>query len=297
MNMDNMREKGKISIIMPVYNREKVIKRAIDSCLSQSYPNLEIVVIDDHSTDKTVEIVKAIMQKDERVILKYNLSDKHGANVARNIGLRHSSGEYITFCDSDDYLLQDSLKKRIACLERNDKAVMVYGNAYCETHHKRVLWKYDDIEKYDRRKYLLSELSLCQQNTIMFRANVLNDIGLLDEKLNGWTDDALVLSIGLKYPIVYCDEPVCVVIKSKISMTSNKKNMYLGLKSLVNKYKKEIISEAGLKRYILWKIRILNNWLHYKQQDREKILLSECFENLHDLLTKKIKPYFNHYFE
>lgn len=287
----------KVSIIIPAFNREKEIKKAINSCLDQSYTNIEVIVIDDRSTDHTVEVVKKIMETDDRVKLYHNDGRQKGANAARNIGFRNATGYYITFCDSDDYLLMDSLQDRVDCFEKHPNAMMVYGDAYCELHNRRTLWKYDDIKDFDQRKYLLNELSLCQQNTIMFKAEILQDIGYLDELLKGWTDDALVLSIGLKYPIYHCHKVVTIVVKSKESMTSNKKNLYLGLKKLLKKYAKEIINEIGFKRYWIWKIRLFCHWIYYKQCVCENLVMKEVLGCMHGMIKKRIRCYFRHYFE
>ena len=95
----------------------------------------------------------------------------------------------------------------------------------------------------------------------------------------------------------YCDKPVCVVVKSSQSITSNKSNTYFGLKSLIKKYKKQIILEVGIKRYCIWKVRLFNNWILYIKQRSNNILILEFLNNIHDLIKKYISSYFNHYFE
>ncbi len=108
-----MIEKPLISVIIPAYNCEKTIGIAIDSILKQTYPNTEIIVVDDKSTDKTVDVVKQIAVKNPKVKLvigeedPYRFDIKLNRNVnagysARNIGLSHAKGELITFQDADD---------------------------------------------------------------------------------------------------------------------------------------------------------------------------------------------------
>lgn len=94
--------KMKISVIIPAYNSEKWIGRCLESVLAQSYRNLEILVVDDGSVDRTFEIVKSITGKDGRV--KCFRQGNRGVASARNVGLLHASGDIIAFVDADDYI-------------------------------------------------------------------------------------------------------------------------------------------------------------------------------------------------
>ena len=91
-----------ISVIIPVYNRENVIEECIDSVLAQSYPNFEIIIIDDGSTDLTVNICEKIISKENRI--KLIKAEHGGVSNARNIGINQSRGEFIFFLDSDDII-------------------------------------------------------------------------------------------------------------------------------------------------------------------------------------------------
>lgn len=106
---------AKVSIIIPVYNGERTIKRAIESCLAQTYQNIEVLVIDNQSTDRTPEIVEAI--SDERLSF-YQLTQK-GRALARNEGLKKMTGEYTQFLDADDVLLPEKIKTSVQFLESN----------------------------------------------------------------------------------------------------------------------------------------------------------------------------------
>lgn len=101
----------KISIIMPVYNRDKVVKRAIDSILAQTYTDFELIVVDDGSSDQSVSFVNSYLH-DERVSL-FVLPKNKGVNAARNFGLNNISkdSKFVTFLDSDDTFLSNALDK------------------------------------------------------------------------------------------------------------------------------------------------------------------------------------------
>lgn len=107
-----------VSVIIPVYNREKFIVRAINSCLRQSHRNIEILVIDDGSSDKTLKTAKAMEDQDERVRVLGN-SRNRGVNYCRNVGLKKSKGKYVNFLDSDDVLCEDKIRAQSCLLERN----------------------------------------------------------------------------------------------------------------------------------------------------------------------------------
>lgn len=91
-----------ISIIIPVYNVERYLNKCLDSIINQTYKNLEIVLVDDGSTDRSGLICDDYAAKDNRVIVLHK--ENSGVSEARNIGLKHSTGEFIGFVDGDDYV-------------------------------------------------------------------------------------------------------------------------------------------------------------------------------------------------
>ena len=92
--------KPKVSIIIPVYNREKCILACVESILKSEYPLWEIIIIDDGSTDSSLSIIRNISANDSRI--KYYHQENSGVSAARNYGLSVCSGEWVTFVDSDD---------------------------------------------------------------------------------------------------------------------------------------------------------------------------------------------------
>lgn len=106
-----MSEKPLVSIIIPTYNRANIVSNAIKSALNQSYPNKQIIVVDDGSTDNTAELVKNF--KDVLYFYKPN----GGQASARNAGLKHSTGTYIASLDSDDIWAENFLEKCVNTLE------------------------------------------------------------------------------------------------------------------------------------------------------------------------------------
>ncbi|BAY36425.1 family 2 glycosyl transferase [Nostoc sp. NIES-2111] len=115
-----------VSVIIPAYNAEKFIGRTLQSVLSQTYRNIEIIVVDDGSQDKTAEIVTSMAQIDNRVrLLKQS---NQGVAIARNLAIDNSIGEYIAPIDADDIWYAQKLEKQVQCLENTDSSVgLVYA--------------------------------------------------------------------------------------------------------------------------------------------------------------------------
>ena len=108
-----------VSIITPVYNAKDEILECINSVLSQSYINWELIIVDDCSIDNTVNILKKLAKNDSRIKL-IQLENNLGAGFARNIGIKKASGRYIAFLDSDDYWSNDKLEKQITLMQQNN---------------------------------------------------------------------------------------------------------------------------------------------------------------------------------
>lgn len=104
-----------VSIIIPVFNGEKTIERAIESCLNQSYQNIEIIIIDNASTDTTAELIKLFNSPK----LTYLYTEKKGRSLARNIGLKYANGMFIQFLDADDILYEDKIMHSLKIFENN----------------------------------------------------------------------------------------------------------------------------------------------------------------------------------
>lgn len=100
---------SKVSVIVPVYNAQEYLKRCVDSILKQTYTDMEVILIDDGSTDRSAEICKEYAAKDERV--RYIFQENAGPDYARKKGVQASIGEYLTFADADDYVDSDMIEK------------------------------------------------------------------------------------------------------------------------------------------------------------------------------------------
>lgn len=123
--------KKKISVIVPVYNVEKYLEDCIDSIENQTYNNIELILVDDGSTDKSLEIAKTMKKKYNNIIVISQ--ENQGQGAARNVGLNYSSGDYISFIDSDDIISQNMFKKMITYCEKYDLDILECSyQEFCE---------------------------------------------------------------------------------------------------------------------------------------------------------------------
>lgn len=116
-----------VSVIMPVYNCEKYLKESIESVISQSYKNWELLIVDDGSKDKSISIIESYMEKDRRIRLYKNESEEHGPGIARNYGIEQIQGKYTYFIDADDWIEKDLLQDTVAIAEKIEADIVPFG--------------------------------------------------------------------------------------------------------------------------------------------------------------------------
>ena len=127
----------KISVIVPVYNVEKYLKKCLNSLLEQDYQNYEIILINDASTDSSLSICNQFAKQSDRIKL-FNLKTNQGISNVRNIGLQYCSGQYVAFVDSDDYVSPKFLSSMYSAMKEK-KADIVCCNHFCFRNNKKTL--------------------------------------------------------------------------------------------------------------------------------------------------------------
>lgn len=195
----------KISAIIPVYNSEKYLKRCIDSLLNQSLKEIEIILINDGSTDGSQKIIEAYAKKFPS-IFKTFLQSNHGQASSRNFGLKYATGEFISFIDSDDYLELSAYEEAYDFSVSNNLDIVCF-NFFEENNNVKRVSSYYKFKNYPNDiKYVLNETSpvnkiirksLIDNNNIRFTENCIyedlelipklvlytNKIGFLDKCL------------------------------------------------------------------------------------------------------------------
>lgn len=124
-----------VSVIMPTFNASRYLAESIESILSQTYTNLELLITDDCSTDDTRNILKEFSERDKRVKVKY-LKENSGPGIARNRSIERAKGRYIAFCDCDDRWMPDKLERQIAHMRKHDCALCSSSYLICDENDK-----------------------------------------------------------------------------------------------------------------------------------------------------------------
>ncbi len=191
-----------VSCIIPTHNRQLLLRRAIESVISQTYKNLEIIVVDDSSEDNTELVVKEYMEKDNRIIYLKNPKPLGGSGT-RNVGIKFSTGEYIAFLDDDDEWLEDKIEKQLKAIKNFDALLCA-----CIINNKKRLKSYDRpiVNLYDLRK---GNIFTGGTSILMARLSIIKN-NLFDEKLPSGQDWDLLIRMAGKYKIGYLNEPLVI---------------------------------------------------------------------------------------
>ena len=120
-----MTSREKISVVVPCYNVEKYVEKCIDSLIAQTYENIEIIVIDDKSTDNTYEILKDLYKKYNKKFILLQNEKNGGLAYTRNVGIKIATGKYIGFIDSDDYVDKDYYNNLVEQMIQDDADLVV----------------------------------------------------------------------------------------------------------------------------------------------------------------------------
>jgi glycosyltransferase involved in cell wall biosynthesis len=196
----------RVSVVIPVYNRAATIERAIRSVLSQSYGNIEIVVVDDGSSDDPASVVAKFRSPAIRMLWT---NGRTGAAAARNLGIRQSSGTLVAFLDSDDVWDARKIELQVACFERGatDLGAVYTG---IRTHHPDGSVT-ETLPEYRGQlfKILQWRNKVGGASTVMVKRAVLDEVGLFDTTLPACEDWDLWARIARKYLFDFVAAP-CV---------------------------------------------------------------------------------------
>jgi glycosyltransferase involved in cell wall biosynthesis len=188
-----------VSVIIPTYNRGNLVVEAVTSVLHQTFPNYEIVVVDDGSTDGTAEILSSFVQKG---LIRYFYQVNQGLARARNRGIAESKGEIISFLDSDDLFEPELLQTQVEYLNHHPDAGLV-NTGFCKFHKDGIDSEFRDTSWFSGWIYpqiLTYWLTLMAIDTVAVPRYVLDDVGYFDEHFKKSEDLDLWRRIARKYP-------------------------------------------------------------------------------------------------
>ncbi|MEW6126824.1 MAG: glycosyltransferase [Acidobacteriota bacterium] len=225
-----------VSVVIPTYNSAAFLSEAITSVLNQTYRPVEIIVIDDGSTDNT-ETVAATFKE----AIRYSKKANGGPSAARNVGIRHSSGEFIAFLDADDLWLPDKLELQIAHFNEHPE----YGVVFTGSQRFNESGVLDSNIRAGRDiptgmifdKILLEHF--IAMPSVMVRRRCLDEVGLFDEGLIGNEDFNFYLRLAKKYPFGF-------VNKILVHIRCHDKNLSDNLEQMCNDEIKNLEKIAAL---------------------------------------------------
>ncbi|BED87988.1 glycosyl transferase [Pseudoalteromonas sp. MM1] len=243
-----------VSVIMPAYNAEDYISESIESVLTQSYKNWELLITDDRSTDTTQKIINEYAIKDHRIKLFIN-EQNGGAGVARNNSIKQAKGRFIAFLDADDLWLPEKLTKQISFMLKNNYAFTFTAYQKMEAEHLKGVISPPSTTTY--KKLLSSNVIGC--------LTAVYDSGLLGKQymplIRKRQDMGLWLNILKQTPYAYSIPTVLALYRADSGMTQNKLKV---LKSQWNLYR-EVQGLNILRSIKYFVVYALKGYLKYKK--------------------------------
>jgi glycosyltransferase involved in cell wall biosynthesis len=238
-----------VTVIIPVFNRASTIRRAIDSVLEQSYKDLELIVVDDCSSDNTVQIVNSY--QDRRVSL-ICLPQNCGANTARNTGLRVAKGEYIAFQDSDDEWLKDKLEIQIDYMNKSRSKACYCPYTLFTEQEKFIIPAYADQKEIYEEKIMdtLRKESVISTQTLVIHKSIIEKVGMFDETMKRLQDYEFVIRICQKYKIAYVNQPLVNVYRMKECISNASEALADALGRILTKHTSFIDFESIIHTYL-----------------------------------------------
>ncbi len=194
------RENTLISIIIPNYNNERYLSQCLENCINQTYKNIEIIIVDDCSTDNSLKLIESYIQKDNRIKLIINETNQK-VSKTRDIGIRNSNGEWITTLDSDDFYYSDEkIEKEVDLLSKNnfDKSIIAFSKTIrIDSSGKNILsiMNKDRIKEGDIFDFMISR-SCAIPRDFLFSKKLYFEVGGFDFNIPIYEDWDLKLRLS-----------------------------------------------------------------------------------------------------
>jgi len=273
-----MSNEARVSVILPMYNGAQFVSRAIESVLNQTYKELELIVVDDGSSDNSINVVQDYTDARLKLFKKKN----GGPASARNFGIQHCSGEYVALIDQDDLWYPKKLEKQIRLISQNSKLDMVYCDAlsiYEDGSGPARKWSELHIPQAGKVFIELYKGNFILSSSAIFRKFITNKIVLMDEnrKFFGVDDYECWLRIALNSEIGYVPEILVErrLHKSNLSFRNktSQSMMYNNAIEVRKKYNK-LYSNIFLKR------DLSNSYLYQVNDLLYNRLVTQTLKNL-----------------
>jgi glycosyltransferase involved in cell wall biosynthesis len=253
-----------ISVVIPTYNRENSILYCLRSVLAQTYNDLEVIVVDDCSTDKTVSVIKNNHDSRVRCIV---LEKNSGAQAARNRGIKEAKGQWIAFQDSDDEWVLTKLEKQIAALADADYSprVFIYSNGFIfdTTKGRKRIWPLPVVEGENQYATLLQSPGPLFQGMLVSK-EALDKIGYLDEAVPSFQEWDTSIRLSRCCRVIHIKEPLFVYHKGgSDTISGNRRKHVEGWYYIISKYEADIKEFCGDEAWQRINLQLLYRCLNF----------------------------------
>lgn len=276
----------KISVIVAAYNIEKYIKRCLLSISKQSMEDIEIIVVNDGSTDNTLNVIEEIIQKEKRIKL---INQKNcGSIEARKTGLKYATGEYILFVDGDDWLEKDCLEKLYKEAKKDNYDVVIYNAFMSYKDKKEVLSTFNN--EIDRGNDLLSCLFIGKIMPAMWakliKRNFIYKNNIEFPRNLSYAEDlATVASLFMNNPKVsFVEESLYNYYQREDSITKKNDNRMLEIDDAINFIENELN-----KSFLYDKYKKEFEYMIYRHLFLYRIILTDRHEKVHKMVYRRFK--------
>jgi glycosyltransferase involved in cell wall biosynthesis len=222
-----------ISVIIPSYNHGNYLSRAIESVLTQTYRNVEIVVVDDGSSDNTKQVVEGFPH------VVYVYQHNQGLSAARNAGIENSKGKYLLFLDADDWLSVDALKKNAEVLNDNPDTAFVSGGHVKISDAGEILEKVTENIASDHYLHFLQGNYIGMHATVLY-ARWIFDKFRFDTSLKACEDYDLYLKIARRYPVLHHPDVIAYYRIHGSNMSGNTNLMLNSVLAVLNRQEPDL---------------------------------------------------------
>lgn len=254
-----------VSVIIPAYNRENTIERAVMSVLNQTYKDLELIVVDDCSKDNTVEVLKSI--EDDRLKI-IELEKNSGACVARNVGIENAQGDYIAFQDSDDEWLLNKLEKQMAVFEKEKVDLVFCSFKKIDTDSQSV---YPILtEGIVERKVLLEDSRISTQ-TLIGKKECFENVKF-DPEMPRLQDYDITIRLSKLYSVYFVNEPLVNMYVQGDSISQNVSKLIKAESMILNKYKDDVEKYEDFKYHNTLILAVMKRRSGFKSSNEYGIL-------------------------
>ena len=209
----------KVCVIIPAYNRAKFIRETIDSVLNQTYKNIELIVVDDGSTDDTMKILQEY--GDELIVLQHPEGINKGPSATINLGMRTSNSKYVAILDSDDLIAPQKIELQVEYLEQHQKVGLVYTNGEAFENIGDCLYRMFDskhCENNNPERFLLNCYFSVPSNSLVRRTAFIK-AGKFDETLRSAYDHDMGLRLAEITRLAYIDKILWYYRKHSVSLS------------------------------------------------------------------------------